>query len=94
MSTGHSTEEGMSMAKIRVLLQVEMVQPQEGRTPEELEADYIGLIGDHAGQLGGTLYVVRSSSYVEAPADPPELPMEPEVPVFPVTVDVAPEQSP
>lgn len=82
------------MATIRVLLQIEMVQPQQDRTPEELESAYIEGIGDMTRSLGGTLYVVRSRAYVEAPADPPELPMEPEVPVFPVTVDVAPEQSP
>lgn len=80
------------MATIRVLLQIEMVQPQDGRTPEELESAYIGRIGQHAEELGGTLYVIRHSSYVETP-DPPELPMEPD-PVPGGPFDVAPEQGP
>lgn len=87
---------------IRVLLQIEMVQP-EGHpgpgavwTPEDLESMYIGGIGGMAEQLGGTLYVVRSKAYVEAPADPPELPMEedPTIPPGPFDVAPAPEQSP
>lgn len=85
------------MATIRVLLQIEMVQPQvhpvtnDEWTPEELEAGYIKLIGDNVQALGGTLYVIRHSSYVETP-DPPELPMEPDpVPAGPF--DVAPEST-
>lgn len=90
------------MATIRVLLQIEMVQPQihpESEavwTPEELEAAYIERIGDVAEEYAGTLYVVRSKAYVEAPADPPELPMEedPSIPPGPFDVAPAPEQSP
>lgn len=83
---------------IRVLLQIEMVQPQvhpvhgEEQAPQEVQDWYIETIGGMAATLGGTLYVVRSKAYVEAPADPPELPMEEDPSIPPGPFDVAPEQ--